>query len=107
MGHTRPLETVPDGVSNDGHGHIGRHDALGSDWLLEARKYMLSGSSAKNKRLIGKLYRAGEDIADNSEQGLCHPDAKAYFRAYAQAIDAGKHGNCIHLPEHLRAKVGL
>ena len=33
------------------------------------------------KRLIGKLYRAGEEVADNSEQGLCQkptsPDAKS------------------------------
>ena len=34
------------------------------------------------KRPIGKLYRQGEAVIDNSEQGLCHPDATKYFRAY-------------------------
>ena len=68
---------------------------------------MLSGSALKTKRLIGKLYKAGEEVADKSEQGLHHPDAQAYFRAYAQAIDAGKHGNNIDLPDHLRSRVGM
>ena len=104
--HLRPLPLSVKG-SDKRAGHLGRHEVFGSAWLHEARKYMLSGSAMTMKRLISKLYRAGEDVADNSEQGLGHPDARAYFRAYAQAIDAGKHGNHIDLPGHLRAKVGL
>ena len=71
---------LPSGiVSNNTPGHPGRRDCLGSAWLNEARTYMLSGSAMATKRLIGKLYRAGEQAADNSEQGLCHPDAKVTF----------------------------
>jgi len=107
VGNLKPL---PPPVGENGAnklGKPGRCDVLGLAWLQEARAYMLSDSAMTAKRLIGKLYRAGEEVADESPLGLGHPDAKAYFRAYAQAIDAGKHGNCIDLPEHLRAKVGM
>jgi hypothetical protein len=52
-------------------------------------------------------YAQGEHVADNSPQKLNDPDAMAHFRAYTQTIDAGKHGNHIDLPAHLRAKVGM
>merc|ERR1719454_1345303 len=80
---------------------------LGNDWLAKAREFMLSGSSEKTKQLIGKLYKAGEKIADKSPSGLYDKDARSYFKAYSQAIDAGKHGNQIDLPEHLRKQVGM
>ena len=68
---------MPSGiVSNNTPRNHGRRDCLDSAWVNEARTYMLSGSAMATKRLIGKLYRAGEEAADNSEQGLCHPDAK-------------------------------
>lgn len=106
--HIAMHEMIPAAASADRHKKTtGSHKALGCNWLRDAREYMLSDNAMKTKRLIGKLYRAGEEVADKSEQGLHHPDAKAYFRAYAQAIDAGKHGNKIDLPEHLRAKVGM
>jgi len=107
--HVTPLSAKPDSTEACNHAPTvsERCGALGDSWFLEARKYILSSSNMSAKRLIGKLYRAGEAVADESELGLCHPDAKAYFRAYVQAIDTGKHGNCIHLPEHLRAKVGM
>jgi len=94
-------------VVADSHACSGKTEPLGGQWMSEARDYMRSGGTITTKRLIGKLYKAGEDVADKSEQGLRHPDAIAFFQAYAQAIDASKHGNCIDLPEHLRARVGL
>ena len=54
---------------------------------------------------IGRLYCAAERKADASEMGLDHPDARAYFAAYRQAIDRGKHGDEIELPEHLRQEL--
>lgn len=80
---------------------------LGSDWFRRAREYMCDCKSLESKRLIGRLYRAGEEIADRSPDGLDNEDAIAYFKAYVQAIDAGKHGNTINLPEHLRKRVGM
>ena len=32
-------------------------------------------------------------ISKQSAEGVRHPDAIAFFQAYAQAIDAGTHGN--------------
>ena len=101
-----PIEPIAV-AAGGGQGCVVQRDVAAGDWLIEARRYMLSESAASNRGLISKLYRAGEDVADSSEQGLCHPDARAYFRAYAQAIDAGKHGNRIDLPERLRTKVGM
>eukprot|EP00928_Gymnodinium_smaydae_P024264 TRINITY_DN19684_c0_g1_i1.p1 TRINITY_DN19684_c0_g1~~TRINITY_DN19684_c0_g1_i1.p1 ORF type:complete len:344 (-),score=42.48 TRINITY_DN19684_c0_g1_i1:310-1341(-) len=97
---TASVEGASSSSAGDGH-------ALGSRWFQEARAYMLSSSAVKTKQLIGKLYRLGEQVADNCAEGLNHTDAKAYFRAYAQAIDAGKHGNHIHLPAHLRVQAGM
>lgn len=54
---------------------------------------------------IGKLYCAAERKADQSEMGLHDPDARAYFSAYRQAIDRGKHGDEIVLPDHLREEI--
>ena len=55
--------------------------------------------------MIGKLYRAGEKVAD--KHGLGHPDAIVFPRAYAQAVDASKHGNSIDFPERLLEQVGM
>eukprot|EP00931_Biecheleriopsis_adriatica_P007729 TRINITY_DN108996_c0_g1_i1.p1 TRINITY_DN108996_c0_g1~~TRINITY_DN108996_c0_g1_i1.p1 ORF type:complete len:654 (-),score=107.88 TRINITY_DN108996_c0_g1_i1:6-1967(-) len=82
-----------------------KREPLGSKWFAEARDYMLSGEGATTKGMIGRLYCAGEKVADR--YGLGHPDARAYFKAFTQAIDAGKHGNAIDLPEHLRESVGM
>ena len=80
---------------------------LGDQWLDEARTYMMSDGASATKRLIGKLYCASERVADKSPQGLQAADARAFFKAYVQAIDAGKHGCAIDLPEHLRKEVGM
>jgi len=94
-------------VVAESHKSSGKTEPLGARWMSEAKDYMRSGDAMTSKRLIGKLYKAGEDVADNTEEGLRHPDAIAFFQAYAQAIDASKHGNRIDLPPHLRARVGL
>ena len=56
---------------------------------------------------IGKLYKAGERKAKQSELGLNDPDAAAFFTAYTMAIDHGKHGDGIQLTDRLRKEVGL
>jgi len=80
---------------------------LGTGWLDQAQAHMLSAETLHEGHQIGRYYRAAEKIADESELGIRHPDAKALFRAYAQAIDQGKHGGDIVLPDHLRAKLRL
>merc|ERR1712216_965015 len=82
-------------------------EPLGNTWLDQARQYLLGGGASQVQRMIGKLYCAGERIADKSPDGLQDADARAYFKAYSQAIDAGKHGNSIDLPQHLRKAVGM
>ena len=82
---------------------------LGESLLEKARNHMLSPSSAKTKRLIGKFYKAGEKIAEESNLRLRHPDAIAFFRAYSQAIDSSKHGCSVgqHLSKDQKARVGM
>mmetsp|Transcript_85388 Transcript_85388/g.150959 ORF Transcript_85388/g.150959 Transcript_85388/m.150959 type:complete len:641 (+) Transcript_85388:52-1974(+) len=104
--HVKPAACT-EAAGNCGKEASQKQEQLAGRWLAEARQYMLSGGAAKTKSMIGKLYCAGEKVADKSPLGLDDPDARALFRAYSQAIDAGKHGNSIDLPEHLRKKVGM
>ena len=57
-------------------------------------------------RTAAQQYCVEEQVADKSHAGFNDTDASAYFKAYVQAIDTGKHGNRIALPEHLREQVG-
>eukprot|EP00930_Biecheleria_cincta_P097084 TRINITY_DN88813_c0_g1_i1.p1 TRINITY_DN88813_c0_g1~~TRINITY_DN88813_c0_g1_i1.p1 ORF type:complete len:672 (+),score=86.51 TRINITY_DN88813_c0_g1_i1:156-2018(+) len=105
--HIKPafVAEVPAGDASNQSTKV--REPLGSNWLSEARRYMQSGDASRTKQMIGKLYCAGEKAADKSPDGLFDPDARAFFKAYAQAIDAGKHGNSIDLPERLRKEVGM
>lgn len=105
--HIKPV-SAPEAAAGEGsHVPTKKREPLGSNWLAEARRYMQGGGASRTKQMIGKLYCAGEKAADKSPEGLADPDARAFFKAYAQAIDAGKHGNSIDLPERLRKQVGM
>ena len=52
--------------------------------------------------LIGQLYSAAEEKANNSDHGIDDPDAQALFHAYYLQIDMGKHGGDIKLPDHFK-----
>ena len=62
-------------VVAENHKFSGKTEPLGARWMSEARDYMRSGDAMTTKRMIGKLYKASEDVADQSEEGLRHPDA--------------------------------
>jgi hypothetical protein len=49
---------------------------------------------------IGKIYKLWESLVE--EQGMDSPDAVAVAKAYKQALDRGKHGGEVSLPQHLR-----
>ena len=80
---------------------------LGVDWLVRAQAHMTDVRVLKEGMAIGKLYKAGERKAKQSALGLNDPDAAAFFTAYTMAIDHGKHGDGIELPDRLRKEVGL
>lgn len=105
--HIKPVSLKKHPIEDRSKELSKKREPLGDNWFLEAQNYMLSDDGAKAKQLIGKLYRAGEKVADESPLGLHDPDARAYFKAYTQAIDAGKHGNAIDLPDRLREKLGM
>ena len=62
-------------VVAENHKFSGKTEPLGARWMSEARDYMRSGDAMTTKRMICKLYKASEDVADQSEEGLRHPDA--------------------------------
>ena len=78
-----------------------------ANWLARARAHMTCEQALVEKMLIGKLYNAMERKADESPNGLVDPDVRALGEAYVQAIDHGKHGDDILLPQHLRTELGL
>ena len=76
-------------------------------WLERAQEHMLKPETLHEGHLIGRLYNAAEKVADESELGIRDPDARALYQAYAQAIDQGKHGGEVAIPEHLRIRFRL
>ena len=80
---------------------------LGDDWLALAQEHMTDAATLREGCAVGKLYRAGLRKAKESPRGLDDPDAIACFAAYRQAIDHGKHGAGVELPEHLRKELKL
>ncbi|CAE7326310.1 RDR2 [Symbiodinium sp. CCMP2592] len=84
-----------------------QHSRADPAWLARAQEHMLKPETIHEKDLIGRLYKAAEIIADESELGIRDPDARTLFIAYRQAIDQGKHGGEIDIPEHLRQRFRL
>ena len=76
-------------------------------WLARAQAHMLKPETLHEGHKIGKLYNAAEAVADKSDLGIRDPDAQALFKAYAQAIDQGKHGGGVHIPDHLKSRFRL
>lgn len=74
-----------------------------ADWFHQAQLEMVKFD---RKAIIGKatgtLYKASHRIANDSKDGIWHPDAIACARGFKQALDAPKHGNLIELPSRLK-----
>jgi len=77
------------------------------NWLSHAHAHMTDATALAEQMLIGKLYNAMKQKADLSQEGLAHPDARALGQAYVQAIDRGKHGDAVVLPQHLLEELGI
>lgn len=97
-----PAETIETGPKSQQSG-----TANPATWLARAQEHMLKSETIHEKDLIGRLYKAAEKIADESERGIRDPDARTLFIAYRQAIDHGKHGGEIDIPEHLQKRFRL
>ncbi|CAE7657210.1 unnamed protein product [Symbiodinium microadriaticum] len=97
-----PTETIETGPKSQQSG-----TANPATWLARAQEHMLKSETIHEKDLIGRLYKAAEKIADESERGIRDPDARTLFIAYRQAIDHGKHGGEIDIPEHLQKRFRL
>jgi len=80
---------------------------LGDSWLTQAQQFMTSPELQNERVMIAKLYRAAEKKMNSSKLGMDDPDAQALFHAYSQAIDMGKHGGQLDLPDHLRKELGI
>jgi hypothetical protein len=76
------------------------------DWFKEAQQLMVcAGTVEEIGALTGKLYRLFTKTADESKDKIADPDAIAYADAFNQALEFGKHGNKIILPQHLQTQV--
>lgn len=76
------------------------------NWLKEAQQLMVDSASIQDLgALTGCLYKLAEKTADASNLYMRDPDAIAFANAYNQALEYGKHGGKINLPDHLHAEV--
>jgi len=72
-----------------------------SNWLEAAQNEMLAISRLDAMgRLIGKTYTECCKYAD-----IYHEDARAFSRAYKDALDSQKHGGKVYLPSHLHENI--
>eukprot|EP00930_Biecheleria_cincta_P078511 TRINITY_DN66003_c0_g1_i1.p1 TRINITY_DN66003_c0_g1~~TRINITY_DN66003_c0_g1_i1.p1 ORF type:complete len:151 (-),score=26.98 TRINITY_DN66003_c0_g1_i1:123-575(-) len=78
---------------------------FGAHWLKHAQTHMTDAIALAEQMLIGRHYNAMIQKADASQEGLSHPDALALGKTYVRAIDRGKHGDEIVLPQYLREEI--
>jgi hypothetical protein len=107
------VERDADAKSAEGNGQVEIKEKstteadFAMNWLAHAHAHMTDARALAEQMLVGKLYNAMKRRADNSQDGLAHPDARALGEAYVQAIDRGKHGDEIQLPQHLRDELSM
>lgn len=77
------------------------------DWFQQVQNYLISGLVVNENQLISRIYKEMEKVLKTSAQGMDDPDYIHYADAYLLAIDRGKHGIDVVLPQRLRAAVGL
>jgi hypothetical protein len=76
------------------------------DWLEKTQRLMLDAVALGDlHRLIGKLYNTAKEVADKSPRFMHEPDAISFARACKRALEMGKHGGKVYLPEHLHEKL--
>ncbi len=83
-----------DGLSND------------MDWFQTSQEFMIENPVHEMGQLIGSLYKLCLDFSEkDKDQSIRNPDAEAFAEAYDQALEHGKHGTKIVLPQHLHKEV--
>lgn len=71
-------------------------------WFNDLQSYHINSQDLHDKQeLIGLLYKASIKAADESSKSLDDEDARAYAKAYKDAIDTAKHDTPIRLPKRL------
>jgi hypothetical protein len=76
------------------------------NWLEKTQQIMLDAPSHfLLGNLIGKLYTGAQKIADESDNFMREPSCIAYATAFKRALEMGKHGGKVYLPEHLHDKI--
>ena len=71
------------------------------DWYTKTQKIHIEKLRVEYGQLIGSLYKLAEKIADTEDEKLDHPDVRALYNAYNEALEYTKHGRPIRLPRHL------
>lgn len=72
------------------------------DWFTKAQEFMVQPDTCLVGALVGKLYNASEKAADDDKgKSMMNEDAMAFANAYYDALENGKHGTKIKLPQHL------
>jgi len=71
------------------------------EWFSKSLEIQIEKLGSGYDQLVGSLYRFAETIADKPGNNLDHPDARALFSAYNEALEYTKHGRPICLPRHL------
>jgi len=80
--------------------------SLEGNWFTKAQEFMADPKLCEIDELVCKLYKASEKAADaDEERFMRNPDAECFADAYYQALDNGKHGTKVILPEHLWDKL--
>ena len=75
---------------------------LGATWLASAQEHMLDVTALREHKDVCKLYKRWEQSVASSSLGMDDADARSYAEAYVQALEHGKHGEGVRLPEHLQ-----
>ena len=81
--------------------------APASNWYTDVQRHLSMNSMLEDHALVSRMYKEMTKIHDSSPLGMDDPDAIAYANAYLAAIDRGKHGIEVLLPDHLRKVIGL
>ena len=106
-----PKEKTTKADTGIGNGDVdstsaGTRVIMEDDWFEKAQAFMADSELSEISELIGKLYTANGKAADaDGERFMRNPDAIAFADAFYQALENGKHGTKVVLPEHLWEKI--
>ena len=90
-------------VSEDSSTKEPVHD---DNWFEKAQSLLVDPSrQICIDQMVKKFHALSKKTADNSDAFMADADCRAFAAAYQAALDIGKHGGKVTLPEHLHDKV--